>query len=160
MTTPIIEHIAADIKTAINAITVAAGFNQTLTGVRPTRVGFEGGPPPKDLEVFIIQDDPDEDEDLSGAGYVSLLAWRQPFLLQAFVISSDDATASIDTRINQVRSDIEQKLMEDISRGGYAIDTQVKAPIKFNDGPAFSGIVVMIEVIYRTRENDPYTAAG
>jgi len=75
----------------------------------------------------------------------------------ALVIDSDSVGTSIDTRINQVRADLLKKLAADCSRGGYAIDTIPAGSEKFDDGEGFTGIAVAIDVLYRTKENDPYT---
>jgi hypothetical protein len=85
--------------------------------------------------------------------------WQQPFLLMAFVIDSDTATASIDTRINQARADIQKKLLLDATRGGYAYDTVILPSQEFDDGNGFSGIAVKIAVKYRTNYMNPYAKA-
>lgn len=155
MTTPILETISEDIKTAINAITVANGYNQTLIGYRPKREDYKDVMA-EDLKVLIIQGDEDEIENT-----VSICGgkeWAQPYILMALVIDSDSATASIDTRINQVRADIQKKLMIDPSRGGNAIDTILlpSAKIPEND-KNWTGIMVNIIVRYRVKISDPYT---
>ena len=155
MTTPIVEHIAADIATAIGEITVAAGYNQTLTALRPTKMDFMQTPA-ADGVVLIKQDDPvriDEEE----TPY-TCIDWSQPFVLAAFVIDSDDAATPIDTRLNQVRSDIEHKLSVDKTRGGYALDTTISNPVPFAESPRVTGIAVVVEVEYRTAVNDPYAS--
>ena len=159
MSTPVIESIAEDIATAVNAITVANGFHQDLTAKRPIRLGLEGLAAETDGTVVILQEEPSEDEEASSQGNPPSRAWRQPFWLAAYVIASDAVTTPIDTRLNQVRSDIEKKLRADPTRGGYAIDTIIRAPIFFNEDPGVTGIIVVIEVRYRTSEDDPYTKA-
>lgn len=152
MSTPRIEHIALNIKSAIDLITTANGFNQDLTAVRPKRNDWKDEPA-EDNKVLIWQLDEKEPE-AEGMGSQQ---WIQPFSLIAYVIDSDTASASIDTRINQVRADIQKKLCEDVTRGGYAFDTAILPCAKFVDGEGFSGIEVIIEVHYRTEEDDPYT---
>ena len=152
MSTPIIESIAENIKDTINLITVANGFNQTLTAIRPKRNDFAktGW---DDLTVLISQVDAEE---LKG-GY-GCKEWRQNFTLSCIVIDSDTATASIDTRLNQVASDIFKKLMVDTRRGALAIDTNIHGMLAFVDAQtAMSGILIDISVDYRTSESDPYT---
>ena len=153
MSTPIIEYIAENIKDAVNEITVANGFNQTLTAIRPKRNDFKDVSP-DDLVVLIKQDNPE-----TGEAAIGTADWNQPFWIMAIVLDSDNATDSIDTRINQVRADIEKKLMVDVTRGGYAYDTAILPSIEFNDGQGFSGIAVQIAVKYRTELEDPYTKA-
>ena len=154
MSTPIIELIAENIRTSVSGITVAAGYNQTLTGIRPKRANFMAECW-KDLDVIIVQ------------GVVSKLTtamgyttWRQMFSLMAIVINSDDETDSIDTRCNQVRSDIEKKVMADIRRNSLALDTECLGGEPFiTDDGTMSGISIEISVDYRTKEDDPYSAA-
>jgi len=157
MSDPVVELIAVDIQEAVDAITVANGFNQDLSCVRPTRLGFEGDAAPVNGKVVLVSEDPDEDEENSGEGNAAIKAWTQPFVLIAFIIASDTSDTAIDTAINRARSDIEKKLMEDPTRGGNAWDTRIRAPARFNEGPGATGIIVMVDVLYRTREGDPYT---
>lgn len=154
MSTPVIEAIAVNIETAVNAITVANGFNQDLSAIRPKRVDFIDVAP-KDLTVLIKQ----ADEEQAKAQAVTTQEWEQPFVIMAIVLDSDDAATSIDTRINQVRADIQKKLMADPTRGGNAIDTIILPSAEFDDGEGFTGIAVRIAVKYRTQITDPYTKA-
>ena len=158
MSTSIIESIAQDVLATVNGVTVAAGYHQTLSGLRPPRLpgadeAFDNN------TVVLAQSNPTRDTDNSGMGNAAMLAWRQPFALIAYVIASDSETSSLDARINEVRSDLEKALMADRTRGGYAIDTQILEPELFDFDPATTGIIVMCEVFYRTREDDPFTAA-
>ena len=150
MSTPIIEYIAENIKTAVNAVTVAAGFNQDLIAVRPKRIDFATGW--DDLTVLINQV---ESEELEAGCFTK--QWRQFFLLAAIIIDSDEAIDSIDTRQNQVRADLEKKLTEAPTRGGYAIDTAIRESTPFDDDEGVTGIAMRISVDYRTKDNDPYT---
>jgi len=150
--TPLIEKIAENIKTAIAAITTGAGFNQTLIPIRPKRNDFAAAAW-DDLTVLINQAEAEEHEGGYGAK-----EWRQNFILVCIVIDDETATTSIDTRLNQVSSDIFKKLLEDPGRGGLAIDTNIHAAKPFiDDETAMSGIAVQVSVDYRTKENDPYT---
>ena len=158
MSTPIVEQIALEIVARINEITEANSFNQILNAVRPTRYGFTGDSAPIDLNVLVVQDDPQEDDEHAADGYQAMKAWVQPFMLVAFVINSDDSTAALDTRLNQVRADIEKKLMEDHTRGGLAWDTKMRGSQRFNSDVARTGITIAIDVMFRTDIADPYTA--
>lgn len=152
MATPITESIAVNIATAINAITVANGFEQNLTAVRRRRLDFSDIKP-EDLKVLIIQaEDELPDEEAVGSN-----EWLQVYFLEAFVIDSDSAATSIETRTSKVRDDIRKKLTEDTTRGGYAIETMLRAAVPFDDGEGFTGIELEIAVHYRTQWNDPYT---
>lgn len=154
MSTPRIEHIALNIETAINAITTGNGFNQTLVAVRPKRNDFSDIIP-EDGKVLIWEADEERPEEEA----ISTQQWVQLFTLMAFVIDSDETVTSIDTRLNQVRADIQKKLREDITRGGYAFETEILPSAKFDDGQGFTGIAVNIAVHYRTNDDDPYAGA-
>jgi len=94
MATPITEYIAENIKTAINAITVANGFNQDLVAIRRKRTDFHDVAP-EDGKVLIMQVEDDELEKPMG-----LVAWSQKFLITAIVLDSDNATDSIETKMS------------------------------------------------------------
>jgi len=153
MSTPIVETIAVKLAALIDAITIDAGFNQNLTAVRPKRLHLEGDIN-TDGNVIIEQEDPallqETDE---------VLTWQQPFTLQALVLDSDDAATAIDTRINQVRSDIEKKLMENDNwkLDGIADGIVFRAPEKFIADPQAACIAVNIDVIYTVLTADPYS---
>lgn len=152
MTVPVIENIALNIKTSIDEITTDNGFNQNLTGLRPSRNDFQDQAP-EDGIVLIVQSDKTRPETQS----INTDEWLQTFEIAAIVIDSDDATTSIDTRLNQVESDIVKKLLTDHTRGGYAIDTIHTGSFKFDDGEGITGINVFIQVHYRTVYGNPYT---
>jgi hypothetical protein len=152
MSNPVIENIAVDIETAINAITIANGYNQTLVAVRPKRNDF-AKLSWNDLTVLISQVEAE-----SPSNEMGYKRWRQYFILTCIVIDSDTAETPIDTRLNQVTADIVKKLYADIGRSNLGDDTNIHSAVPFVDKEsAMSGIVIQISVDYRTKENDPYT---
>jgi len=154
MSTPRVEHIAVNVEATINTITEGNGFNQDLVAVRPKRNDFKDVTA-EDGKVLIWQaDDELPEEQAYGAQH-----WVQSFILMAIVLDSDDAETSIDTRLNQVRADIQKKLIEDVTRGGYAFETVLLPCAKFDDGQGFTGIAVNVAVHYRVKDNDPYMGA-
>lgn len=153
MSVPVIENIAANLKDTIAEITVANGFNQTLTAARSRRNDFNDVSP-DDLTCLIVQF---EEERLDSA--IGTYEWNQHFLLTTMVIDSDASTDPIDSRRNQVKSDIIKKLRNDPTRGGYGFDTDILASGMFDDGEGFCGVAVEITVHYRVEEDDPYTQA-
>lgn len=150
MTTPIVEHIAEDIRTTIEAIS-APTYNQNLKAIRPRRNDFSDVPPVNGT-CLIEQADEEEGEDAIG-----FESWVQPFVIWAIVIDSDKETDSIDTRLNQVKCDIIKALLVDHTRGGYATDTKIRPSAKFDDGEGFTGIAVRIDVAYFHKHNNPYS---
>lgn len=154
MADPIIEQIADKIKDLINEITTGNGFTYTLTAVRPKRLHLEGDIN-KDLSVIIEQDA--EPELITYTN--DKIKWRQPFALQAIVLDADDASTAIDTKLNYIRSDIEKKIFNssNLTLDGLAERVLPYAVTKFIAAPNASGIAVIIDVVYFTDFDDPYT---
>ena len=152
MSTPITEYIAENIKTAINAITVAAGFNQTLSAVRRRWVEFDSLTP-ENGKVLIQQK-----EDEPGKNPTGCAAWSQKFLLFAIVTDDESSSDSIELKMARVRDDIRKKLLEDTTRGDYAIDTINGAATPL-DGSRVTGIEMEVEVQYATQYENPYIKA-
>ena len=152
MSTPIIETIAVKIAALVDGVTVAAGYNQTLTAVRPKRIHLESDIN-TDLSVIIEAEDAVIEQDSN-----THIIWRQGFALQALVIDSDEATAAVDTRLNQVRSDIEKILMDgdNWQLDGYG-EILLKSAERFIADPAVAGIAVNIDVLYQVNKADPYS---
>lgn len=158
MAASILEQIAVKILAKLETVTVANGYEVTLTSpVRPTRDMDNYSP--LDKAVVLDQSDPPErfeEEDI--VGNPPGIAWRQVFSVWAFVSPSDAATSAVDTEINAIRSSIEKALMSNRTWDALAIDTRLGEPAYFNrDDGAFAGIVVRAGVIYRVSEDDPYT---
>jgi len=153
MSVPIIEQIAVKIVDYVKEITVANGFNETLTAIRPKRLHLESDTN-RDKLVVIQQEEEAAVEEES----TSTIIWLQPFAIQAIVLDSDDATDPIDTRLNIIRSDIEKKLMSDDCRELEGMGTIfLDGATKFLDDAANSGISVDVIVRYEVLTNDPCT---
>lgn len=153
MSTPIIETIAAKLVTLVNGITIAAGFNQTLTAVRPKRIHLEGDLN-ADNTVIIEQED-----GRIGTDANETTVWLQGFTLQALAIDSDDATEAIDTRLNKIAADIIKKLFTDGNSNldGLADGILLKNTEKFIADPQLAGIAVNIDVQFPFDTADPYS---
>lgn len=149
MATPIVEQIAVDIESAINAITTGNGFEQTLTARRPRRYSDV---PSADLECFIEQTVSQVID-----REANVITWAQTFVLSVFLISSDAAAVAIDIRANQAAADIDKKLMADHQRSNLAIDTRIASVTMFDLGDDYSGVAVAVVVEYRVSDTDPYS---
>ena len=150
---PVIELIAQNIIDTLKDVTEDNDYYQTLNPRRPTRDIFEANGPLSDLDVLVVQDDPVLIED----NPYGVQEWEQPFLLSICLQDSDSSTTAIDTRKNYAVSDVITAIMEDTSRGGYAIDTVIKDVYSFPVELSETGITVVINVKYRTQYDDPYS---
>lgn len=160
MADPIIEQIAENIEdtiTAISPLVTVQGnpYHEDLTGIRPKRTDYSDDEESwDDGDVLIFQGLPTQ----ADSDAFNTSAYIQEFTLQAFVIDSDKAETSIDTRLNQVSADIVKALTVDTYRGNLAIDTRITNPGTpfYDDDGNSSGVIVVIEVHYRTQFNNPY----
>lgn len=152
MSTPVIETIATNLVALINGITVANGFNQTLTAVRPKRIHLEGDLN-ADNAVIIEQED-----GRVGIDANETTVWLQGFTLQALAIDSDDATEAIDTRLNKIAADIIKKLYtgSNSTLGGLADGIFLKGTERFIADPQMAGIAVNIDVQFPFDTANPY----
>ena len=155
MSTPIVELIAEQIEALINTVTIANGYNQDLTAVRPKRIHLEGDLN-DDGTVFIEQ----EDATVEAASEDETML-RQAFTLEAIILDSDAATDAIDTRLNTVAADLIKCLFTGTNwtLGGYADGLMLRDPAieKFIGGEQIAGVAVNIDVLYRFVSDDPYT---
>jgi len=142
----VIEQIAKNIQDTLANLAAGGG---NINAIRPRRVDFMTAP--EDLDCLIKQ------ETLERLTDESLCQnWRQHFIMQIFVIDSDDETEPIDTRLNAVWSAVVKALLADPTRGGLAIDTQIMGADFFGD-EGITGITCDFAVDYRTQWDDPET---
>lgn len=150
---PIDEQIIQNVVSTIGIVTVTNGFANTITSVERPNPGI--GNVGKNLAAVVYQGNPEPIEDSIQTGR----EWMHPINILITVVESEGSSTPIDQRINSIRADVEKALMADITRGGLAIDTLVRAPqlgdilITAHQGE----VTVVVDVQYRTLWNDPYT---
>jgi len=157
MSEPIVEQIAVDLVTVLETVTTANGYHYSLADVKRPTAGNDDGP--GHLVAVLTQDDPDEDEELSHPGNPAADAWEQPFEVEIFVSTSEDAAEAIDTVLNRLAADCAKAIMADPQRSELALDTRMLPPRYYRsiDG-GYEIVTVRPAVRYRTDEDDPYTA--
>lgn len=66
----------------------------------------------------------------------------------------------ISARVNTLLAEVERALMADHTRGGVAVDTRILSNSAFYNevNKPYGGININIEIHYRHKLNDPYTA--
>lgn len=147
MPVAILEQITQNIVDELKLVTVANGFDNDLIVERP----LQEGNPPKDRLVVVFQTSVDELEPPLGHKW-----WNQSYAIVCFVRESETSAVNLDTRINSIKSDVEKKLRQDNSRGGLAVETELRPPLIFEQEGA-SGVVVNVDVSYRVLEDNPYS---
>jgi len=145
--TAVLELLAQEVKAKLDEL-IVAGIAVDVQ--RPTRIGIPDSP--RDKSLVMYQEDPREDDGPYGSKQ-----WVQPFTVDCYVRASDTSVAPVDTATNALRSEIEKKLMEDLTFGGYGLNATIRAAQFFPVGEGFEGVRVTVDIQYRTLELDPFT---
>lgn len=157
MPLPVIEQIAARIKTVLGNVLTANGYSVTLGTVhRPPRLPFRVESL-DDLEAVITQGDRERSEDNDLQGNPPAIAWMQPFEIAAIRKPTEATTTAIETNLNTLGADIEKALMSDAELEQMIVERHLQPAGQEVAGDGAYGVVtVNLEVIYRTSETDPY----
>jgi hypothetical protein len=159
---PVIEIIARKIVTRLEAIQVANGYNVNVSKViRPKKVDENTN---EDYQIRIIQADSERMPEMDCAGNPPAVAYNQPFEIEGIMLPSDTTTKSADEFRNEFSADITKALTTPATWwnwDGLAFNSGVMPPeLKADDGGGVIGVKIVLNVMYRTSENDPYTARG
>lgn len=76
-------------------------------------------------------------------------------------IRQDEAEGqATDTVLSGILGDIEKALMVNNTRGGYAIDTNIKSNVPFEtvEGQPHAGLTIELEILYQHTQSDPSIA--
>lgn len=149
MSVSIREYVQVNVESAIAGVTTANGYTNTVRHHERARVAPYDGPFPA---VFIYDGGDTLQEEQSWC-----LAWIMTQELHCW-LKSATAAANLAGEVNAFLADITKAVMADRTRGGYAIETKVRAvsPVTVT-GDNMGGFVVSVEIEYRTKPGDPYT---
>jgi hypothetical protein len=149
---PIVERIMGALKTKLEGITIAAGYQQTVSSVvRPTRLG---GFTPADRMIVLSQKGMAAEDSESAIGHTARMLKVE---VRCILRTSEAETTPIDTRTNKFSADVEKILLVDESLGGLADwidvdDVEIQDP-----GDDFAGCTVNLTIGYRTLRTYPYS---
>ena len=146
------ERIMENLKESLEGIKQLDGFNFDFTPDTVQRWSMHGNSMVDFPMVIIISGEeieesvPDNFEECNLSVYLDI-----------FFIHNEDDVVSTDTYLNRLQGDIKKAILEDYSRGGLAIDTNVLGTVPFEatEGQNYSGIIIEIEIRYRHLRNDP-----
>lgn len=164
MATPIVEQIAQKVQQRLGLISTASGYETTASEVvRPSRKDSFS---PKDYQLSFAQESKTENTGLSCPGNPPLQAWNQPFRIAAQLLQSKLDKRAIDSLRNEFEADVIKALS--VAESGYwkqwdglAINSRIDAVETYLDvADELAGFHVILTVIYRTPEDDPYTVVG
>lgn len=169
MALPIIEKIAAELVTRLEAIMVSNGYEFDVESVtRPRRLNRDFTP--RNLSVVVDQSGDEYIEELSYPGNPPAAAYIATFDIYGFVRESDSATTSPAITENQMIAAIRKATAAATNWhtfGGNAINANFSGVEMFEEGVSLpftnvesDGVKATLTVLYRVSELDPYTLRG
>jgi len=146
------ERILANIKTTLEGITVASGFNFDFTPDTVQRWSMHGNKL-VDLPAVVISPGDEEEKSLPNNFEECTLT----IFLDIFFVTEEADAVSTDTYLNRLQGDMKKAVLEDHTRGGEAIDTDVlgTTPFETTEGQPYAGIIMELGIRYRHLRSDP-----
>jgi hypothetical protein len=143
MSLPIAELITQNVVETLGTIQLGGGFKKSGRNSQDDLVCVVG-----------FLDDELDPESADGFSY-----WLRPYWAIVYIYEPESSSMPYDQRLDIVRADIEKALSRDVSRGGYALNTNILSPNRFDPENDSTGICVNFDVHYRTAIGDPYRIA-
>lgn len=158
VTKTVLDKIADELVARLTTLTTS-GTEQTTVSevVRPTRLGTYT---PKDLQIVVLQANPELVPELMCPGNPPAEAWRQVFNLYLHSKPSETDTESADAKINRFIADVRKVVCTPAATwhnfGGWSIDAEWQTMENIDSGEGIDGVNMPIAITYRTDEGNPY----
>lgn len=158
MATAISEQIAQKLQTRLQGITVAGGYEFTVSEV--VRTSRYGNFRPQHLQLVINQGTLTRNDELSVPGNPPATAYDMPFEIVGLLMPSESATDKSDFLRNQFSADTIKAICTPAASwhnwDTLAILSTISEVSDVNSEES-SGFKLMLTVTFRTTENNPYT---
>ncbi len=147
------EKILKNIKTTLEGVTVANGYRNTIQAVRRWDKRSNPIDPTPSITIAVGEENKDPIPN-------PLYTCRLNVFLDVWIRQNETDATPTDEKITSLVGDIEKALMVDNTRGGNAVDTDLKGstPFDYPDGKFTSGVVVEAVILYQHRISDPEQA--
>ncbi|MDD5450197.1 MAG: hypothetical protein PHO42_06370 [Candidatus Omnitrophica bacterium] len=144
------ENIIANLKTTLEAITQANGYNNDIASVQRW---MQRGNILKSVPCIVISAGQEDKKPEPNP----LMTCRLSVYLELYLRQNETDQTPTDSLINSLLGDIEKALMLDYTRGSFALDTNIRAimPFETQEGQANAGAVIEIEILYQHQQNNP-----
>lgn len=145
------EKIMQNVKTTLEGISIANGYNNDIASVQRWD---QASNPLIEVPCIMIRGGLEEKEPAPNP----LTTCRLMIFIDVWIRHDKDADPrSTDAILCSHLGDVEKALMVDIKRGGYAVDTILQRNVPFEniEGEPYAGIVMEVEIHYRHKTNDP-----
>jgi hypothetical protein len=146
------ERILQNIKSTIEGVTIANGYNFDFTSETVQRWSMHGNSM-VNMPMVVISPG-DEDETSSPHPFEECVL---SVFLDVFFVNDEDDPIPTDTYLNRLQGDIKKAVLEDTTRGADAIDTDIlgTTPFETTEAQPYAGIIIEIRVRYRHLRSDP-----
>ncbi len=146
------ERILVNIKTTLEGITIANGYSFDFTAETVQRWSMHGNKL-VDLPAVIISPGNEEEKSLPNNFEECVLS----VYLDVFFVTEENDAVSTDTYLNRLQGDMKKAILQDHTRGGEAIDTDVlgTTPFETTEGQPYAGIIMELGIRYRHLRFDP-----
>jgi hypothetical protein len=150
MSTSIRENILANLKTTLEGITIALGYNNTMASIQRWN---QRGNSLALVPCIVVNSGQEEKKPEPNPQATCKLA----IYLDVWYRQDDDETRPSDQIISSLLADVEKAIMVDPTRGGNAEDTNIlnNTPFETIDGQPSFGVVVELEIVYKHKLTDP-----
>ena len=147
------ENILENLRTVLSAIKTANGYSNDVQSVQRWR---QQGNSLVAVPCVVINAGPEEKDPVPNP----FMTCKFTVYLDVWTRQDDADPQSTDTILNSLLGDVEKAVMQDVTRGGFARDTNIKSNTLFEtlEGQPYSGIVMEIEIIYQHKQGDPEVA--
>lgn len=154
MSTSIREYILQNIKSTLEQVTEANGYNNTIASVQRF---MQNGNTFESIPCVVIAEAPETKRPEPNPNFTCLLTVD----ILIYTRQEESDTTATGTILNSLLADVEKALMVDVTRGGYAHDTNITSNEPFDTVPGQpdAGIILSIEIEYQHKQTDP-TIAG
>ena len=146
------ERILANIKTTLEGITIVNGYSFDFTAETVQRWSMHGNKL-VDLPAVIISPGNEEEKSLPNNFEECVLS----VYLDVFFVTEENDAVPTDTYLNRLQGDMKKAILQDHTRGGEAIDTDVlgTTPFETTEGQPYAGIIMEPGIRYRHLRLDP-----
>lgn len=150
------EEIVANIQTTLRLIDAGATYDNTIEDAAIQRWNSNGNPRGT-VPMILIYEASESRSDKS----FRLTHCRMSIFLALMCRQTEDDSTSAGTLLNSLLGDITKALKVDVTRGGYAVDTEITdvSPLETEEGQEEFGLLITVDVEYRHDQTNPKTVA-
>tara|TARA_R110000868_G_scaffold268152_1_gene527385 strand:+ start:1137 stop:1628 length:492 start_codon:yes stop_codon:yes gene_type:complete len=158
VTLTVADYIAEELVDRLETLINGTEQTDVVEVVRATRLGTFT---PQDLQIVVMQSNPEIVPELMIPGNPPAEAWSLTFNLYLHMMPSETDSEVIDQKRNRFSADVRKVICTPTATwhnfDGYSIDANFGTLENIESGEGCGGIMMPLTVIFRTNEGDPYT---